>query len=424
MKMMKNISTLIVLMILVNIKALGQTGSDFEKIYRLIGQKGYFEADLRYAENQKTLTPLQQSVIECHLDNAFGRVAESGRRIDDIIVSQKAALPDSIIRDLYALQADNAIKSYDYKVAKNSTAYILDHYSHLLDSTDLADYRNSLTLWSALEDQSKQTVEIAGSSRIKIIKDMAGLKTLEVHNATDTCDFVFDTGANLSTTSASVARQMNMTLLPSKIEAATITADKVEAQLAICPKLSLGHIDIYNAVFLVLDDSALSFPEIGYQIYGIIGFPVIEALREIQITADGYFIVPDKETDFDGKSNMAMDELTPLIAIDNKPYAMDTGADKTMLYTPYYLDNKASIDSAYTKTTARFGGAAGGMECEAYEIDVTLRVLDKTAALTKVSLITDNSKLKRKTYGNIGQDLISQFDKMTLNFNKMFIKFD
>ena len=27
-------------------------------------------------------------------------------------------------------------------------------------------------------------------------------------------------------------------------------------------------------------------------------------------------------------------------------------------------------------------------------------------------------------YGNIGQDLIKQFNKMTMNFDKMFIKFD
>ncbi|RTZ46153.1 hypothetical protein EJ377_17055 [Chryseobacterium arthrosphaerae] len=48
-------------------------------------------------------------------------------------------------------------------------------------------------------------------------------------------------------------------------------------------------------------DQALSFPQISYQINGILGFPVIEALKEVQLTQDDYFIVPEKETKISGR---------------------------------------------------------------------------------------------------------------------------
>ncbi len=63
--------------------------------------------------------------------------------------------------------------------------------------------------------------------------------------------------------------------------------------------------------FLVFPDEALAFPEIGYQIHGIIGFPVIEGMKEIEITRDDRFIVPDKRSTF-SERNLAIDFLTPL----------------------------------------------------------------------------------------------------------------
>lgn len=240
----------------------------------------------------------------------------------------------------------------------------------------------------------------------------------------DTTNFIFDTGANLSTVPQSTAKSLGMEILPADLEVGTITGAKVPAQLAVCPEMNLGNIKIHNAVFLVLNDSALSFPQIGYKIYGVLGFPVMEALREIQITRDDWFIVPEEQTRIEHPSNMAMNGLTPLIYIDGKHYSFDTGADNTQLYYSYYLEHQSEIKENYEPERIRFGGAGGGRVFDGYIVSQTFDILGREVTLNDIQLLKEKVKETETVYGNIGQDLIRQFDKMTINFPRMFIKFD
>jgi hypothetical protein len=69
------------------------------------------------------------------------------------------------------------------------------------------------------------------------------------------------------------------------------------------------------------------------------------------------------------------------------------------------------------------GGAGGNVEYEGFVIQHTFHIGDKPIALKKINLL--KSKIKNETvYGNIGQDIIRQFSKMTLNFKDMFIHFN
>ena len=319
----------LILIIFFNVNLFGQTEIDnFSQIYNLIQQRNFFKTKDVYDSTKKRLSFPHQYFTEVCLDNAFNKLNESNEKIQLLIENYHKELSDSLTLHIYKLKVDNSLKLYEYKEAKNAIEFILEEYTNLLDKETVNDYKNSLKIWTALENQPKQKVVIYGENKLKLIKDKAGLKNLRVSNEKDTLNFIFDTGANLSTTSKSVAERLKMKIIPTDIEVGSITGIKVSAQLAICDKLTLGNIDIYNIVFLVLEDKELYFPQIDYQIYGVLGFPFIEALKEVQITKDGYFIVPEKETRLEAKSNMAMDGLTPLILIENKHFTFDTGATK------------------------------------------------------------------------------------------------
>lgn len=74
---------------------------------------------------------------------------------------------------------------------------------------------------------------------MKIIVDKVGLKNLNVAYGTDTCNFIFDTGANLSVVPITTAKRFNMTIIPTSIEVGNITGATVMAQLAVCSKFSI-----------------------------------------------------------------------------------------------------------------------------------------------------------------------------------------
>jgi hypothetical protein len=339
-------------------------------------------------------------------------------------MKKENSIPDSLRFKLYETKYDNALKLYNYEEAKNTILTILSDYKKYLDNEQTDDYENSLKIWTALENAPEQKVDIKKVTNIKMEKDVAGLNTLKMFANNDSLNFIFDTGANLSTTSLSVATQLNMKIIPVDIKVGTITGDKVLAKLAVCSKLTMGNIDLFNVVFLVLPDEALSFPQINYQIYGILGFPVIEALKEIRITQNGDFIVPLVESASSESSNMSMKGLTPLIYINEKHFTFDTGADQTLLYQRFYKENQKEIDKNYQPEKISFGGAGGKKEFDGYKINYTLSIEGEQVKLQDISLLKEKIKESETVYGNIGQDLVQKFDTMIINFDKMFIRFE
>jgi hypothetical protein len=207
-------------------------------------------------------------------------------------------------------------------------------------------------------------------------------------------------------------------------EIGAITGISVNAKIAVCPELRLKDVHIRNAVFLVFPDSAMAFPQIDFQIHGILGFPVIEALKEIQLTKAGRFIIPKKRSVI-STPNLALDFLTPIIYINGENFTFDSGAQQTILYQSYYEKHKDSIQQHYKETTINVGGAGGAISKKGYIIPLHLNIVGKAVAIDSVRLLKENME-EGKTHlsGNIGQDLIKKFDKMTINFETMFVKFD
>lgn len=412
------------LLIVVSVKSAAQQDSAFRNIYGLIDHKNVFKAREVYGLRKNDLTKSQKYVLEAILDNAFNQTESSTEKIWRLL-KQDLSIPDTLALKLCKIKADNSVKSFDYKEARNSITAILVNYKHLLPEKERTEMENELKIWTALQDEPKQHVTIKELTRLKMHKDKAGLNNLKVWSGKDSIDFIFDTGANLSTVTQTTAHKMNMKIIPVDIQVGAITGEEVKAQLALCPMLQLGNIEVRNSLFLVLKDDALAFEQIGYQIHGILGFPIIEALNEIQITQDGYFIIPRQQTAFDGNSNMAMDGLTPLFYLDNRHYSFDTGASDTILYAPYFFENEKQIASRYPETQISFGGAGGVKTFTGYKIPFDFTMNGKTVTLQDVSVITKMTDDEEKgVYGNIGQDLMKRFDKLTLNFSRMFIKFD
>ena len=176
-------------------------------------------------------------------------------------------------------------------------------------------------------------------------------------------------------------------------------------------------------MFLVFPDESLYFPQVGYQLNGIIGFPVIEALGEIQLTNDDELIVPEKPTAYESQ-NMALDFLTPMIQLGSEHYTFDTGAANTMLYSKYYKAHP-EVYKGLKLQEFNSGSVGGVVKRSGYLVTFSPVINNKKVNVDKVDLYTEDINPESEMfYGNIGQDLIRNFKKITINFRQMFIKFD
>ncbi len=420
---MKNILILFVGLILLT-EGSAQDSKTRIKIDSLLQIKSYFKARTVYESELNSLTEFEKSLLGASLDNFFNLPEKSNAKIKTMLTDHLDKLNDSLHYTLLGLAQINYSRLYEYESAYATVNTILEKYPQYMNEDEINDQKNTNIIWEMLVDQPKQIIEKTGASKIKMIKDKAGLKNLEIVSGTEKINFIFDTGANISTVTESTAGKLNMKIFEEVIDVTSITGLKIKSKIAICPVFSFGNITVKNAVFLVFPDDALAVPQIKYQINGILGFPVIEALNEIHITNKGEFIVPDEITDY-SSHNLGLDFLTPIIELGGDCYSFDSGADATMLYSTYFEKHKEHIVTNHKEIDYEFGGAGGSIKQKGYKIPFTTTIGDQSVSLKNVFVLKEPLKESEEFYyGNIGQDFIKKFDKMILNFEFMYIRFE
>lgn len=407
-----------------------QNNTAFENQLTLLLKDGNFFQirDLLNSTKDVEISPEKYLYFTALSESRFGQCELSNQHIETLLNTWRNTLADSLIVRLLDAQVSNYARIYQYKFAANKCSEILEQYKSSLDSTEVEDYQNSSNLFNTLSNVLPQQViinqdEIISSYRNQFNHFMVPVKSNEICT-----DFIFDTGANLSTISESYAQKFNLKILDSSINVGTSTSLKVNSRLAIADSIFIGKILFRNVVFLLLPDEALSYPEINFVINGIIGFPVIHQMSEIHLYKDGTISVP-KEPKNKNLNNMFLDFYTPVIstyaANNTLLFKLDTGARTTELFKNYYNKHKDIIEKQSTKKTLKRGGGGGIMEEEVYSLaDLSFTIGSKEVHLPTVTVLLEENNFTQDYDGNLGQDVINQFDQAILNFKYMYIDFE
>ena len=362
-----------------------------------------------------------------------GVVENKFNRPDASIITLKKFIgsPDrdpSLVREAYTLLADNYVKTFRYAEAAKTYETILAKFADTLSERERSSYKNVLGLWKGLSGVKPQKATFRGDSQIQMKREMVGLMVpVAVGAATE--PFIFDTGANLSTTTESMAAKLGLQIIDVPFDVGSITGNTVKAKIGVAKELKLGNVTFENVAFIVFPDKALYIEQIKYQINGIIGFPVIKALKEFTLTRSLQLNIPVDPGKFT-TANLAIDGLMPLIAGvyggKRLTFAFDTGARTSSLYPPFYKAFEKEIAAAGEATTASITGAGGSKQVSAFKLkDLSIKFGGKTPVFKTVEVLTQETTANsRYFYGNIGRDMIDQFEKMTISFAAMSVVFE
>ncbi|HEY4209672.1 MAG TPA: retropepsin-like aspartic protease, partial [Puia sp.] len=240
---------------------------------------------------------------------------------------------------------------------------------------------------------------------------------------------IFDTRANISSISASYARKLGIRLLNvSYDEGSGITGQRFKCTLGVADSFRIDNILMKNVVFQVMPDEVLYIAPIDLSLPIIIGYPVIAQWREMHIHRDGTMTIPAQSHPSDLR-NMALDGLDPVVKAivdgDTLGFKFDTGATTSDIFDNYFRRHKDDIMRRGRASKIKLGGAGGVVEKDVYTVaNFTIRIGSKTATLKEVSVHKDPiPNLNERFYGNLGQDLMAQFDEMILNFQDMYVDF-
>jgi hypothetical protein len=182
-----------------------------------------------------------------------------------------------------------------------------------------------------------------------------------------------------------------------------------------------------NVVFLIVPDEQLAFPQVNYYIHGIVGFPMMYQMKEIRIDKTGSIVVPQTPVKQD-LHNLFMDGLMPVLQLvsgnDTLLFNMDTGAMTSEFSKKYFDAHRERIIENSIMRNAMKGGAGGVIETEIYELtDVPFKIGNFQMTLPKITVETREYSFDEDFDGNLGQDVLMQFDEMILNFESMYLTF-
>ncbi|MEA9414690.1 MULTISPECIES: retropepsin-like aspartic protease [unclassified Flavobacterium] len=331
----------------------------------------------------------------------------------------------------YKLKNDNYIKLFDYANAFKTSGILTSTFSEKFTKEELDDELNTRRIWEVLKLQKPQIIDSFSNLSVATKKDKAGLITTNVLANTIDTDFVFDTGAGISCITESLAKKLGFIILPdNNIEVMSFTGVKNKVLMGIAPVLNIGDIKIHNAVFLVYPDSAFTFANGKYVINGIIGFPIIKELGTVTIEENSLTFSKNKTIKSNDK-NLFIDELRAIVMLNFKgktlPFNFDSGAKTSSFNKSFYELFKTYLDKNSTLISAKTA-SAGGQEItsELLELKDQQILLGKNQ-INVPKLQVDKSDYGvygKVNYGNIGQDIIGQFKKVTISFDHNYLKLE
>jgi hypothetical protein len=277
----------------------------------------------------------------------------------------------------------------------------------------------------ALSKAPQQAVVDFDPVVISTLRDQAGLMKAATEINGQSQSAILDTGANLSTLSASAAQRLHVRMLDGDGSIGSSTRKQVSVRLGVADQVRIAGVTLTNVAFLVLDDAALKLPlPGGYQIDAIIGFPVLRAMRRVRFDADGHF-----GPELLGVGPIASGAPLRVIGADlfvnaklggiDTPLHLDTGAPESSLSAKFAARHPELL-IGLKQSKVRTAGAGGATEQDvAVWESVSIDIGGRTTTLPRLDIATTTSPdVATERFGVLGGDVLSRFCSYSLDFSR------
>jgi hypothetical protein len=420
---MKKIFLSSIVFFLPALSSFAQTKDTLYKLYK----------DKQFIQLEKTNTAKHHSLYSFYkavYTNVCNQPDQSNLYLDSFMQGKKEP-PLLVGLDYWKLRNDNYVKLFDYKNAYTTQQVLMTKYKSKYSAGEYKAELYTSEIWRVLINEKRQTTIRSGSTTLPTTHDLAGLINIHVQSSDIDTSFVFDTGAGMSSITESLAKKMKFRILPgNEINVAGFSNIFNVVQIAVADELRIGDIVIHNEPFLVFKDEALTFAGGAYKINGIIGFPVAKELGSITITPGALQINDLLLEDATTEKNLFIELLHPVLFLKYKkkllPFNFDTGAGSSQLSKKFFTAYRNEVTKSGQYKTNQNASAGGTRKYKAFMADNVHFMLNEQEIIFPVIEIDieHNHVSSEGLYGNIGQDLLKKYQKVTINFKNNYLKLE
>lgn len=248
---------------------------------------------------------------------------------------------------------------------------------------------------------------------------------LQINGRRDGLDF--DTGANVSLISDREAAYFGLTPQAVSTKLTDSSGNGISGfRVAIAKDIVVGGLHLKNVPFIVISDTNEPFVEFGPKEMhrGLIGLPILIAMRSIRWTPNGDFEFDFPSTQPTEPSNLLFHELNPIVQVvaggQKLDFTLDTGATDTDL-NPLFAKAFPDLISSGKKETHAITGVGGSNNYESVLLpSVSFSIGGKAVALVPAHVSVAQGLGGVSIWaGNLGNDLLNQAKAVTIDFRVM-----
>ena len=401
-----------------------------QRIGNLINQADWFTLDEEYPKLEKEMQSVMlKKLAEALINMYFNNPNKALVLIDSLVAhhqddlgfeatSNMVAVKSQILGEQgrYAESADNVI---DFLNQIKSFSQVDNFPAHVAIAKLYNEIRN---------EKAPEIIRSNGNTEIPMYIEKARkgvLMFIPVTIRGKIYRFIFDTGANSTFVSERFANEIGLRIVRDSF---TITGvETANGKSGTIDSLIIGDIIFKHPIIIIAPPN----PAVDtiYQLDAVLGMDFIRRIGETQIfPKEGKILFPKEQTKLpETGRNLLISNMHPYLkTFSNNQrliFHFDSGDSRAGLYFPYYQKNKNDIEKHGIKDTIRLSGFGGIRIVEGYILpQIPLQIGGTNAELTNINVSTESlTNVQKQEDGSLGMDFIQLFQKVTINFDKMFV---
>lgn len=291
---------------------------------------------------------------------------------------------------------------------------------------DAADVNNFLPLLRPLAAWPAMQVAKRRSSRFRMNTAGEEQHWLPVMIDGKQVAYGFDTGAALSVMGSADAKMLGLEVRHVDIQLSEASGKPVPGvDLALVPDMRIAGLHLRNVPFFVMEDTGEPFAKMAVGTRGLIGLPVLLAMRAMQWDSAGWFTFgSDARLKQPAAQNLLFHGSTAIVqlTVKGKPliFSLDTGAIDTDL-NESFAKIFPEVLAAGKKESRAIEGMGGSALYDSVLLGpVTFTVGGRDVTLKSPHVFPAHSL--GSFDGNMGHDILDQANSVTIDFRRMALQ--
>lgn len=410
-----------------------------EIVSKLLNEENWFELKTQREQLNDELSPVLNYLSKAMVSMAFNKPQKGIIALDSLLSNEEyqSQLGFGNICNLVMLKSKFYADKFKFREAsdllgefiKNASKYFTEELSKNVQSQ--YDYYTSL---AKLDKMSIYRPKKDCNLKCNILtKNNKSLLSVFCKVNEQNAEMIFDTGnPSFTLVSKAFAEKYGIRKIDAEIEVKGV--GKESGWIGTTDSLNLGGIVCYNPIFYVVNSilPEKAVKEELVQFEAVLGSNILFEIGEFQyFPKENKIIFPSNKTPLPqcGHNLIMRNDKHQYIQtyINGKRRQMhlDSGSARTTMSNKFYSENKSwVIEKGKRDSTnyAGFGGISRQLIYTLPQLDITIG--NKKHELKDVEVQTEQSHDIWEDIGTIGINFLSQYEKITVSYENMFIEIE